>query len=161
MDKTKWTSDTDMVDLEYEAQQIIHDIGDCKREWQSIAVETIGGPEEVVALCHPCNAKLISKAPGLLDELTNIAGELKLLALQSGRYGEYNSTINRATKLIKAAGGIKKYAVTIKAEIVKDEIVEAVDIVDAEDLAHDQFSVLHTGSFEVYTQDTLNVREIS
>ena len=56
---------------------------------------------------------------------------------------------------------MKTYSVTIQARIVKTITVEADDIDQAHDWAHDQFSVLNDDNEEHYEQDTVDIKEIS
>ena len=56
---------------------------------------------------------------------------------------------------------MKTYSVTIQARIVKTITVEADDIDQAYELAHEQFSVLNDDNEEHYEQDTVDIEEIS
>ena len=56
---------------------------------------------------------------------------------------------------------MKTYSVTIQARIVKTITVEADDIDQAYELAHEQFSVLNDDNEEHYEQDTIDIEEIS
>jgi hypothetical protein len=56
---------------------------------------------------------------------------------------------------------MKTYSVTIQARIVKTITVEADDIDQAYELAHDKFSVLDADDEEHYEQDTVDIKEIS
>ncbi len=54
----------------------------------------------------------------------------------------------------------KKYCVTIQAVITKDVIVEAGDIDEAYDLAHNGFNPDLQEENERYEENTLNIEEI-
>ena len=56
---------------------------------------------------------------------------------------------------------MKTYSVTIQARIVKTMTVEADDVEQAYELAHEQFSVLNDDNEERYEQDTVDIKEIS
>uniref|UniRef100_A0A6H1ZWR9 Uncharacterized protein n=1 Tax=viral metagenome TaxID=1070528 RepID=A0A6H1ZWR9_9ZZZZ len=58
---TPWTVDDYGHDLEFQAKQIIEDIG-TEREWTLVGVNDEEDFAEVVALCHPANAALIIEA---------------------------------------------------------------------------------------------------
>lgn len=58
-------------------------------------------------------------------------------------------------KLVK----LKEFYVTIKASIIKTEGVFAENIDEAEEIAHQQFSVLYDETDENYEQETVNSQE--
>lgn len=53
-----------------------------------------------------------------------------------------------------------KYKITIQATVTKDILVEAEDIDEAYNLAHEQFDC-STGGGEKYEEETLNIEEIA
>ena len=53
-----------------------------------------------------------------------------------------------------------KYKITIQATITKDIIVEAEDVNEAYNLAHEQFDCSTSGD-EKYEEETLSIEEIS
>ena len=52
---------------------------------------------------------------------------------------------------------MKTYNITIRASITKTITIEADSEEKAEELAHEQFSVLHDGRDENYQQDTIDI----
>ena len=55
---------------------------------------------------------------------------------------------------------MKTYAVMIKATVRKTIEVRAESIAEAEDTAHDFFSVVNNGEEESYDQETISTKEI-
>lgn len=67
----KWSTDFGTIDIDGQLEMCREDIG-TDREWQPITIHDEDGPAEVVALCHPINARLVAAAPELLRALRQI-----------------------------------------------------------------------------------------
>lgn len=63
-----WTDDDPCLSIETQAQMLVENIG-TDQEWQCVGPMDEDGISEVVALCHPRNARLIASAPELLSAL--------------------------------------------------------------------------------------------
>ena len=56
---------------------------------------------------------------------------------------------------------MKTYEVTIQARITKTIRVEAKDVDEAYEFAHEDFSVLSDDNWEKYDQQTIDIREVT
>ena len=88
MNKHTWMVDDYGHDLRFQAEELVSEIG-TEREWVCVGISDEEGFAEVVALCHPINAPLISSAPDLLEALKVAVGVMKDHNIDESMSGEF------------------------------------------------------------------------
>lgn len=103
----EWNNDDGMIRLSDQLDICRENIG-TESEWQSVCIHDEDGPAEVVALCHPLNARAIAALPQCLRSLLGAYKALRTalphVDPDSRDYGYAGEWLDEVKEALLAAG---------------------------------------------------------